>query len=267
MLDKHSIKGLASTAKDLDKWAKTDFASYILREEQRIFSTKYASLPGYRFMHLGLTSDKDVGQSFSQIHRFNIQSSNGSTGASAISDLSELPLPSDVVDVVLLQHTLEFSVSPQSVLAEACRVVAPGGHLLICVMNPLGPLGLTKLPLQFLRSYPWYQFHSLRAGRLLDWLSLLNFEVAEINHGAYRWPFRYRSSEKNLEADPNQRPKKTWDQFCQGITLPLGNFYMIHGVKRVGRGVVSSSLNWKSAARGHIPRSASHSIGAKKSKR
>ena len=88
MLDKRLIKGLASTAKDLDQWTKTDFASYILREEQRIFSEKYASLPGYRFMHLGLTSDKDVGQSFSQIHRFNIQSSSGFTGAVSYTHLT-----------------------------------------------------------------------------------------------------------------------------------------------------------------------------------
>ena len=46
-------------------------------------------------------------------------------------------------------------------------------------------MGLLKFPMQLLSRPPQYGFHNLRKGRVIDWLSLLNFQVLEIDHGAY----------------------------------------------------------------------------------
>ena len=268
MLKQFSIKELEFTAEHLSMWSKSDFGRYVLATERELIAQKYSALPGYRFMHLGLTADEQSANEFSQIHRFNFQTLTGgcSSDVSAVADLTELPLPSDIVDVVLLQHMLEFSASPQSVLAEVCRVIAPGGHLVVCALDPFGPMGLAKLPMQLLSNSPQYRFHSLRIGRLVDWLTLLNFEVDSIHHGAHQWPFLYNAdSSAMLESREKVKLGVKWDLGCQKMGLPLGNFFMIHAVKRVSRVIGNSSRNWKTAARERLTVSASQSLGSKKS--
>jgi SAM-dependent methyltransferase len=267
VLERFSIKGLKATGEKLSLWSKTDFGSYVLAAERDLIAEKYSALPGYRVMHLGLTADRRSADEFSQIHRFNFQAHTDHCGAgiSAVADLTELPLPSDVVDVVLLQHTLEFSESPQSVLAEVCRTITPGGHLIVCVLDPFGPMGVAKLPMQLLTDSPQYRFHSLRAGRLLDWLTLLNFEVDAINHGAHQLPFAYRvAASQMLEGPEKLRLGDSWDRGCQRIGLPFGNFYMIHAVKRVSRMIGNPPRSWKAAARGRLSVSTSQSLGSTK---
>ena len=236
--------------------------------ERDLIAEKYSALPGYRIMHLGLTADGQSADEFSQIHRFNFQAHSGHcrSGVSAIADLTELPLPSDVVDVVLLQHTLEFSESPQSVLAEVCRTITPGGHLIVCVLDPFGPMGVAKLPMQLLTDSPQYRFHSLRVGRVLDWLTLLNFEVDGISHGAHQWPAAFRGEDSKVsEGRKNLRLGNRWDRGCQRIGLPFGNFYMIHAVKRVSRVIGNPSRSWKATAPVRLSVSTSQSLGSKKS--
>lgn len=267
MLERFSIKELEFTAEHLARWAKSDFGSYVLATERDLIAEKYSALPGYRFMHLGLATDTQSANEFSQIHRFNFQTHtpDRSANVSAVVDLNELPLPSDVVDVVLLQHMLEFSASPQSVLAEVCRVIAPGGHLVVCALDPFGPMGLAKLPMQLLSKSPQYRFHSLRVGRLIDWLTLLNFEVDSTHHGAHQWPFGYRADPSvTVGSDENFKLGRRWDLGCKKVGLPLGNFYMIHAVKRVSRVISNSSRSWKAAARERLTASASQSVGSKK---
>jgi SAM-dependent methyltransferase len=267
VLERFSIKELEFTAEHLARWSKSDFGSYILSTERDLIAEKYSALPGYRFMHLGLTADTQSANGFSQIHRFNFQTyaPDHGTDVSAVVDLNELPLPSDVVDVVLLQHMLEFSVSPQSVLAEVCRVIASGGHLVVCALDPFGPMGIAKRPMQLLSKSPQYRFHSLRMGRLIDWLTLLNFEVDCIHHGAHQWPFGYRAdSSAIVESDETFKLGRKWDLGCKEIGLPLGNFYMIHAVKRVSRVIANSPRIWKTAARERLTTSASQSVCSKK---
>tara|TARA_B110000444_G_scaffold132746_1_gene124728 strand:- start:556 stop:1392 length:837 start_codon:yes stop_codon:yes gene_type:complete len=267
VLERFSIKGLKATGEKLSLWSKTDFGNYVLAAERNLIADKYSALPGYRVMHLGLTTDRQSADEFSQIHRFNFQahSDHCESGVSAIADLTELPLPSDVVDVVLLQHTLEFSESPQSVLAEVCRTITPGGHLIVCVLDPFGPMGVAKSSMQLLTDSPQYRFHVLRVGRVLDWLTLLNFEVDGINHGAHQWPIAFRGADSKVaERLKSFRLGNRWDRGCQKIGLPFGNFYMIHAVKRVSRVIGNPSRSWTAAARGRLSVSTSQSLGSKK---
>ena len=148
---------------------------------------------------------------------------------------------SETIDVMLLQHALEFSHTPRGVLAEASRVVTPGGHLLLCMFNPYGPMGMAKFPMQLCSDKPQFKFHNLRLGRLTDWLSLLNFHVEQIDHGAYNLPF-LKPVENPQNADTNR-----WEKACEKIRLPMGNFYMIHAVKRAPRGIRDPGKAWRAA--------------------
>ncbi|MDG1164147.1 MAG: methyltransferase domain-containing protein [Porticoccaceae bacterium] len=245
ILDRLKVDDLGTSANDLENWLNRDFGRYLLQQEKRLLEQKYSQLPGYRLMHLGLAPNPQTVDCFKQLHRFyihsNPQSSSDlpSSSLSASSNYAELPLPSEVVDVALVQHAVEYSVSPKAVLAEISRVVAPGGHLLLCLFNPYGPRGAAKFPMQLVTGRPEYRFHNLRKGRVIDWLSLLNFQVLEIDHGAYNLSL---DRPNWLEADSR------WEKIAQKIRFPLGNFYMIHAVKRELRGIGNRSHLWRPAA-------------------
>lgn len=48
-----------------------------------------------------------------------------------------LPFMDDAFDLVLLRHAVEVAVAPQQFLIEACRVLAPGGMLVLTGVHPL----------------------------------------------------------------------------------------------------------------------------------
>jgi len=50
-----------------------------------------------------------------------------------------LPLPSEAFGAVVLQHAVGAHRNDRELLHEAARVLAPGGHLTLLVLNPLTP--------------------------------------------------------------------------------------------------------------------------------
>lgn len=246
LLNRLKVNDLAETSEGIRRWLGTDFGRYLLSRERRILRQKCSNLPGYRMLRLGLSQDAETLDCFDHIHSFSMHPSELKAGHAAIADYMELPLMSETIDVMLLHHALEFSTSPKAVLAEAGRVVMPGGHLIICMLNPYGPMGLLKFPMQLLSKQPQYSFHNLRMGRVIDWLSLLNFHVIDIEHGAYNLPL---NSPAWSEVDSR------WERACEKIRFPLGNVIMIHAVKRVPRGTKTASPLWKRATNNGYPAS------------
>ncbi|MCC8362072.1 methyltransferase domain-containing protein [Lysobacter sp. A6] len=50
-----------------------------------------------------------------------------------------LPLASESVGTVVLQHVADGSVVPEAILEESARVLVPGGRLWLLTLNPLAP--------------------------------------------------------------------------------------------------------------------------------
>ncbi|MDG1818630.1 MAG: methyltransferase domain-containing protein [Porticoccaceae bacterium] len=236
LADRFKVEDIASTSVNLRPWLDSDFGRYLQACERQVFEDHFAELPGYRFMRLGLSEDPQTLDCFKHIHRFSLHPSELGGDHAALANYTELPLMSESVDVMLLHHALEFSLSPKAVLAEASRVVMPGGHLLLCLFNPYGPMGMAKFPMQLCSEKPQFRFHNLRLGRLTDWLSLLNFHVERIEHGAYNLPLRYSAKDRSVESPLSEKDSQ-WEKVCKKARLPMGNFYMIHAVKRVSRGI------------------------------
>jgi SAM-dependent methyltransferase len=226
----------------LGNWKSQQFGQYLLDAEKQLLARDCANLSGYRLMHLGLTGNGCALEPFDQLHQFYIRPSSGDLKfdcSSAVANYDDLPLPSDTLDVAIIQHALEYSESPQAVLSEAARVLAPGGHLILCVFNPLGPMGLTKWPMRLFTRRPEYDFFGLRKCRIHDWLSLLNCEVTGMQNGAYNLP---------IERTGWLEHCSFWERTCQMVGFPLGNFYMIHAVKRVAGGIRNTSTSWRPLA-------------------
>lgn len=97
-----------------------------------------------------------------------------------------LPFEGSSIDLVVLPHTLDFSLEPHQVLRETHRVLAPEGHIVLLGFNPMSLWGLVRL-LQRHTQVPWSgQF--IHLFRLKDWLALLDFEWVAGHMVYYRPP-------------------------------------------------------------------------------
>jgi SAM-dependent methyltransferase len=173
----------------MQAWFATPAGSAVLDAE--CASCRALPAPvGFRLAHLGVAPGFGVADCFPHPCRFSFAAAPA-TGADGVVAFDALPLPSDTIDVVVLHHALDFSDRPHAVLAEAARVLRPGGRLILVGFNPYSRFGVTK----WLAS-PWceasvWRHNSLRRARLKDWLALLGFGV-DADAGAVRprWSVR-----------------------------------------------------------------------------
>ena len=123
------------------------------------------------------------------------------------------PIQPDSVDVVLLQHSLEFADSAHDALREAAQSVRPGGHIVIMAINPYSFFALGRLP----GKKPWHQARCYSGARISDWLTLLGFQVERCSYAGYR-PLALTKEAGSLNILERFLHKRQW---------PLGNCYML----------------------------------------
>lgn len=93
-----------------------------------------------------------------------------------IANTTQLPFEAKSIDACLMAHTLAWSQDPHRVLREVDRVLIDDGWMIISGFNPFSLLGISKgIPGLYARA-PW-SGRMFSQVRLLDWLSLLNYEV------------------------------------------------------------------------------------------
>ncbi|HDR1022762.1 TPA: class I SAM-dependent methyltransferase [Pasteurella multocida] len=91
--------------------------------------------------------------------------------------MTDLPFVENSVNGVVLANVLNFSQDPHQILREVDRVLTEDGYLFLSLFNPFSPLLFKKQlnsheheKLRFRHYLPWL---------VLDWLSLLNFEILD----------------------------------------------------------------------------------------
>lgn len=101
----------------------------------------------------------------------------GSQQAIKIRGMSHsLPIQSEMVDLVILPHLLEFDANRFHTMREIERILKPGGEVLILNFNLLNIWVRLQFIWNIKMSNSWYGYFITRS-RISDWLKLLNFEI------------------------------------------------------------------------------------------
>ncbi len=166
----------------------------MLDAELRLLESMASGISGYHLMQLSYTSAQQAFYSFGHSHCFNLGTSKDNPG-NAVTEYEALPLPSETIDTGLLHHVLEYSENPHLILNEVSRVIAPGGHLVLIVFNPVSLLGVLKWPMKLLSDSSIWHYRGLRSGRILDWLQLLHFQPLGMRTSNLLFPMMYKRAE------------------------------------------------------------------------
>lgn len=169
---------LIATARN---WFSGPLGQLLLTQEQRLLEEELARFFGGYLVHYGPSADAPLNAS--QIQR-SVRMGAPFSGVEIVCEEQAWPLTEHAADVVLLQHGLDFSLSPHGLLREAARSVRPGGHLLVVGINPASAWGVRRLFSQdALR-----QARCIAPSRVSDWLHLLGFALEKRRFGCYRPP-------------------------------------------------------------------------------
>lgn len=166
---------------DSHAWFGSALGEKLLREERRLLGEELARFFGGYLVHYGPSSG--LPEATGAI-RCCVRLGPLLPGVQVVCEEQSWPLVEHAADVVVLQHGLDFSLSPHALLREAARSVRPGGHLLIVGINPRSLWGVRHLFAQdALR-----QARCIGSGRVGEWLTVLGFALEKRRFGCYRPP-------------------------------------------------------------------------------
>ncbi|MES2218531.1 MAG: methyltransferase domain-containing protein [Pseudomonadota bacterium] len=221
----------------LDRWLGSFPGLCILDVEKKILPSLLASYYGNQIVLIGTPHQQPLIKSNTIPNRillsplFNKHTQD--TIHNVESDLTELPIASGSVDLVLLPHILEYLDNPRQLFGEACRIVKPEGHIIICGFNPYSMWGLRK----------WYSKHDkipwsgnfIKAGIVKKWLALADFKITRQTRILYRPPIFYEKIYHHLKFLEWLGPK------CYA---PLGGIYILIAQAKVIP-LTPIKLSWK----------------------
>ena len=231
-----AVDPLRESIDEVEAWFDSSLGQTVLEDEQQRIDKAVADLYGFHLLQMSVNRHVDLSRNSTIQHRFSLAPATNASSKkiAAVADGQKIPLESESVDVVMLHHTLEFSKHPHQLLRETERVIIPRGHVLIVSFNPFSWVGLWKLVARWGGASHW-RHHSLRLGRVLDWLRLLDFEPVKVEHGFYRWPIDHSGVIK----------KTQWmERLFRATKLPFGGYYLILARKDVV-GMTPIRPTWK----------------------
>lgn len=171
------------------QWLKKPTTERLLAIEASWLRAWVQQLYGFQLAYTGIDHDpKFLNHSRTQ-HCFKLgfDWGGGEISRDAVIEEDAWPIADESLDVVILQHSLDFSRQPHHLLREACRTVVPSGYVLIVGFNPISLWGGWRWLRTFSAQLPWIT-RPLASSRLIDWLTLLDLKVEQVFHCAHLWP-------------------------------------------------------------------------------
>jgi len=217
---------------DLGSWFATPLGNYLLAQERDYYDRVVADIFGYNALQCGLAEID-----FLRASRIPSRWCIGSAGPIALkTDLRDLPVAANSIDLVVLPHVLEFSDDPHQILREVVRVLVPEGQVVISGFNPWSLLGLKRFVPPWRAEVPW-SGRFINLPRLKDWLSLLSFDVVGGRMHGYAPPFAQERWLRRFSFMDSAGDR--WWPFAGGV-------YLMQAIKRV-RGMRVITPSWRPA--------------------
>ena len=157
-------------------WAEIPWGDYYRDALTRHLQPCLDRLYGFHLLKIGSLSAEIDTASCAISHQVNV----GLHGEDlqVLANPGSLPFESKSVDACLLAHSLAWSSDPHRVLREVDRVLIDDGWMIISGFNLFSVLGTGKLIPGLRQRVPWNS-RMFTQTRLMDWLSLLNYEVVQ----------------------------------------------------------------------------------------
>jgi len=224
--------------KELEFWFQSTLGRSLLANQRAVIDSKIQRLFGFHQAEIGVSHRVPVGNSSSLGHKFYVLPSwePDLPKNSIISSSGEIALDHDIVDLVILHHTLDFSADPHQTLREAARILKSSGNLLIVGFNPHSLWGVRRL-LSTRKKAPW-NMRFIAGGRVEDWLNLLDFRVSGVETHFYGLPFNQQGLVKH----------SVWLNDVLKEKVPLGAYYTIFAQKQSGARI-KATPKWRENAK------------------
>jgi SAM-dependent methyltransferase len=215
MFENSSLQSYSLEEQQFSAWLTTPLGRAYMTQEQTWLAQLMPRAFGHYSVYLGLNAQLSVTLE-SPIKHAMALTANPSLGGHMLMDPHQLPIATESIDLVVMQHVLDMSNNPHQVLREAARIVQTGGRLVITGFNPYGPWGLWRW-LRLRRGAPW-RAQFLAHSRLKDWLALLNFGDFDIK--------------SVYDCSPSKMRIQTW---LPWLIQPLSAGYVLCAVKQETR--------------------------------
>lgn len=245
----------------LSKWYQTPLGQLIATAEKNQLDSVLPTLFGYHLVQIGLYSDSAMLQA-SKVSHCTVMQTSSQTGSMSMADshlmgqAHALPFASDSVDVVILNHVLEFSLHPHRVLREVERVLVPEGHVVIMMFNPWSLWAANRLLFRWRKLAPWCG-KFIGSTRSKDWLALLGFEISQSQGYFFRPALQQTAIMEHLNWF-ERLGRRFWPIFGGGYMLvarkkmetltPIRPKWATRSRRVVTAGLVESMESWRKKA-------------------
>lgn len=242
MTSQNADPGFEPDIAALADWFDGALGVRMLAAERGMLDERLPGLYGFHLMQLGISDRLWLCDSSMIRHRFMLSRSMTAPAVSARTELEQLPIDADSVDVVVLHHALEYSRHPHQLLREAARVVIPHGHLLVVGFNPWSLFGLHAAVGRRMSARPVWRGATLSARRVTDWLELLDFAIEDVQYRVHLPLVEHARLPRHLGAIARTGAR---------LRLPTGAVYMIHARKQLSR--LTPVRNLRRTMRARLP--------------
>ena len=199
------------------EWFAGPLGQLLLKEEHTLLEEELGRFFGGYLVHYG--PHADAPPLARQVQR-NVRLGAPWPGVEIVCEEQAWPLSEHAADLVVLQHGLDFSLSPHGLLREAASAVRPGGHLVIVGINPWSPWGMRHL----FAHDALRKARCISASRVGDWLNLLGFALEKKRFGCYCPPL----------ASPTWQARMAgWERLASRGQGVGGGFYVLVARKLV----------------------------------
>jgi SAM-dependent methyltransferase len=200
-----------SLMNEASAWFDSPTGRQLLQQEEWVISQELSRCFGSYLVHYGPFANTPIEP---QKIKRSVRLGLPLAGVEIVCEEQSWPIGEHAADVVVVQHGLDFSLSPHALLREAARSVRPGGHLLIVGVNPWSAWGATRL----VSRKAFRRARCIRSTRVGDWLNLLGFALEKRRFGCYCPP---------LSSGQWQTRLSGLDIVGQRLQMPTGGFYLL----------------------------------------